>query len=354
MLTVQRYTYISKAIMKYARGWLAPYILSRLRSPGFRPIVAHLFTDGRCNVYCHYCYTRYNKRGMTHQTAARAIDFLKSFGCRAFGFMGGEPLIRKDFVLDVVRYGARNGFFVDLATNGIPMTEEYIHQLGTAGIGSVNLAVDCIDERPGLPKSLNRLGPVFQHLVEQRHKYGYLVFLNVNVTSRNLEDVRDLTEIAYENDLGIDYHIAELPIVDEEREAYKHREFLLTEEYWEELDTLVDWLIEKDTEGYTILNSKAHLSAMKDFARGKMEPWDCRAGRNAIAVHEDGSLSPCMGLYASKQDWGSIFNYKYDPEQLDAQLKKCNTRCSSALHYQLSEAYNHVLTNDSWRVWNWR
>lgn len=354
MKLLEMYRYKMRTTGKYTRCWLVPYIRSKLQSSKFRPIVAHLFTEARCNVFCKYCYFRYNKKGMTFETAMHAIDYLKNVGCRAFGFMGGEPLIRKDFVLKVVDYGTRNGFFVDLATNGLLMTEAYINQLGEAGIASINLAIDCVDEYPGLPKSLTRNKPVYQYLFEQRHKYGYLVFLNVNITSQNMGDVKRLTEIAHDNGLGIDYHITEAPIHERERKEYGCNEFLITEDRWEELDKLVDWLIEKNDQGYIIVNSKTHLSAMKDFVRGKTKPWSCRAGYNAIVIREDGSIVPCMHLYSSEREWGRIFDYKFDPERLEMQHRKCHARCMSTVHYQLCEAYKNPFVNDAWWGWNWK
>ena len=49
---------------------------------------------------------------MTMETAFDAIDRLKSIGCRVIPLMGGEPLLRKDFVPEVIRQGAENGCFM--------------------------------------------------------------------------------------------------------------------------------------------------------------------------------------------------------------------------------------------------
>jgi hypothetical protein len=62
------------------------------------------------------------------------------------------------------------------------------------------------------------------------------------------------------------------------------------------VDELVDWLIEKNKSGYKMVNSVKRLQDMKDFMRGKVEPWNCRAGQNSIIMRVDGTLvpaSPC-------------------------------------------------------------
>jgi hypothetical protein len=65
----------------------------------FQPIIAYLFTEWKCNLDCHYCWSYDNRvKGVTEDTARRAIDWLESTPCRVLAPTGGEPLIRPDFV----------------------------------------------------------------------------------------------------------------------------------------------------------------------------------------------------------------------------------------------------------------
>jgi MoaA/NifB/PqqE/SkfB family radical SAM enzyme len=291
---------------------------------------------------------------MSLDTAVKSIEYLRSVGCRAFGFMGGEPLLRRDFVLDTIRYGARRGFFVDLATNGILMDKGDVDRMGAAGIASVNIAIDAVEEHSGLPKCLARVKPVFDYLVKRRYEYGYLVFINVNITSKNLGDVKELTRRAHDYGIGIDYHLSELPLAEEDRRKYRGAEYAITEKDQVELDELVDWILDKQHEGHTILNSEVHLRAMKDYVRGELKPWNCRAGYNAVVVREDGTLVPCMSFYAADGDWGDVYGgYRLSAERLAAMRAECNRKCLSTLHYQIAEVYNNFRGNNAWRIWNW-
>ena len=87
------------------------------------------------------------------------------------------------------------------------MRPEVIDRPGDAGIGSVNLAIDCVNEKPGLPKALNRIQPYFDYLVKRQRHYGYTVMMNINITHINQDDVKELTEIAHDN--GIDRFTAQ-------------------------------------------------------------------------------------------------------------------------------------------------
>jgi MoaA/NifB/PqqE/SkfB family radical SAM enzyme len=322
------------------RRWVIPYFASRIHRSQFRPLLSYLFSEWECNIDCHYCFDFDNKmEGMTLETAMQSIDWLKSVGCRVVGIMGGEPLLRRDFVLKMVDYGSRNGFFVYLPTNGILMTEDFIDKAGAAGVAAINLALDCVEGIPGLPKSFARVEPQFRYLVQQKEKYGYLVFFNINITSKNMEDVKLLTEIAHGNGIGTDYHINEPPRDEEEHYKHHDNDTYIRQEQWEEADELLDWLIDKNQHGYPMVNSADHLRAMKGFIRGKVEPWECRAGHNSSFIRSDGTLAPCFGLLSSKYDWGRIWTPRFDAEILEVQKEKCKPYCLSTCQYNLGHYY---------------
>jgi MoaA/NifB/PqqE/SkfB family radical SAM enzyme len=112
-------------------------------------------------------------------------------------------------------YAARKGFFVYVPTNGRLLKPDVIDRLADAGVATFNLAVDAVDERPGLPKALNPIRQSFEYLVNKQYRYGYTVFLNINICRNNLDDVRELTEIARQHRISTDYHICEPPLLEQ-------------------------------------------------------------------------------------------------------------------------------------------
>ena len=78
----------------------------------------------------------------------------------------------------------------------------------------------------------------------------------------------------------------------------------ITPNQYEEVDELLDWIIEKQRQGWPMVNPIAHLKALKKQMRGQMEPWDCRAGKNGALICTDGSLSPCFDLITYDYDLG--------------------------------------------------
>lgn len=368
---------------RHARGWLVPYLRSRLLPGDFHPITAYLFLEYKCNVDCWYCWSFNNKvPGMTEDVARRSIDWLYDHGCRVVGLMGGEPLLRRDFVHKVVYYAAKKGFWVYIGTNGRLLKPDFADRLGDAGVAVFNFALDAWDLKPGLPKALVPVRRNLEHLIRKQYVYGYMVFFNINICRNNLDDVRQLTEYAHENRLATDYHINETPMLEQD-EHFKHLEENVTyirPEDWRAIDKLIDWLIEKNRSGYQMVNSIPRLQEMKAFMRmssgvdlrrvgwygdgtqtgpeidkildstpgivrkedGSLHfaPWNCRGGQNNVVIRTDGTLAPCFPMYPAKHDWGTIEGHKFGPEQLKVMKQTCQRHCFSTLNHNLSFCYN--------------
>lgn len=324
------------------RSWVIPYLNSRIHRQEFRPVLCYLFTDWKCNIDCHYCH-QYDNNGdsMSLETALAAIDWLKSTGCRVIPIMGGEPLLRKDFILEVVRYGAKKGCFMYLPTNGYLMDRTFIDEMGRAGVAAVNLAVDCIAPRKGLPKALLAIEPQFRYLVKQQEMYGYLVFFNINICGTNLKDVKLLTEIAHENNIGTDYHLNEPPHDFVNTDHYKHREeaLTITPDKYEETEALIDWLIARQRQGWPMVNPIEHLRTLKSRMRGAIGAWGCRAGKNGALIRPDGTLSPCFDMICHDHDWGRVGEPRFGREELDRLKQRCMPLCSSTCFHTMSYYY---------------
>ncbi len=332
-----------RLVYRAIRGWGVPYFQSRLMRGEFHPIIAYLFTEWKCNLDCHYCWAFDNSvKGMSEDVAKRSIDWLHSTTCRVLALMGGEPLLRPQFVHKVVNYAAQKGFWVYIPTNGRLLRPLVIDWLGDAGAAIFNLAVDAVDEKEGLPKALNPIRQHFDYLVRRQCDYGYSVFFNINICRNNLEDVKELTEIAHANGLATDYHINESPMIHQPQ--FQHNDesnatFIRREDF-PQVDRLIDWIIEKNQSGYKMVNSVQRLNDMREFMHGKLQEWNCRAGQNNVIVRVDGTLGPCFPMYSATHDWGTIENPHFDGQQLKTMKKECQPHCFSTLNHNLAFCYN--------------
>lgn len=329
-------------ILRAMRSWMFPYFKSRLLPGDFHPIISYLFTEWKCNLDCRYCWAYENSvKSMTEDVAKRSIDWLHSTTCRVLALMGGEPLLRPDFAHKVIYYAAKKGFWVYLPTNGRLMRPQVVDRLADAGMAIVNLAIDAIDGKPGLPKALVPIRPYFDYLVKKQYRYGYCVSINMCICRNNIDDVRQLTELAHDHGIATDYHIVESPMT--EQSHFKHLtdnpNFIRPEDY-PNVDDLLDWLVEKQKQGYKMTNSVQRLAEMKDFLRGRLQEWNCRAGQNTFIIRTDGTLAPCFPLHSANYDWGMIENPKFDAGQLNAMKKSCQPHCFSTLNHIMGFCYN--------------
>jgi MoaA/NifB/PqqE/SkfB family radical SAM enzyme len=329
-------------VARALRGWLAPYIASRVMPGEFHPIISYLFTEWKCNLDCHYCWAyNNNAKGMTEDTARRSIDWLYDTRCRVLALMGGEVLLRPQFAHRVVDYAAQKGFWVYVPTNGRLMRPDVIDRLGDAGVATINLAVDSVKDRKELPKSLDPIRPYFDYLIKKQYVYGFSVFLNINITRINLHDVMELTEIAHDAGIATDYHLNETPML--EQPGFKHRSgnsTYITPQDWSRVDAVIDWLIAKHRSGYKMVNSLRRLEEMKKFMRGTLQEWDCRAGQNSLIIRTDGTLAPCFPMYSDTGYWGVAGHPHFDCKKLKDMKAECQKHCFSTLNHNLSYCYD--------------
>jgi MoaA/NifB/PqqE/SkfB family radical SAM enzyme len=371
-----------KDIHRMSRGWLFPYVRSRVMPGEFHPITAYLFVEYKCNLDCWYCWSFDNRvKGMTEDVARRSIDWLHDHGCRVVALMGGEPLLRPDFIHKVVYYAAKKGFWVYIATNGRLLRPEVADRLGDAGAGAFNFALDSWDVKPSLPKALTAAQSHLEHILRKQYVYGYVVFFNINICGNNTDDVKRLTEYAHDHRVATDYHINETPMLEQD-EHFKHlndNPTYIRPEDWRNIDGLVDWLIEKNKAGYQMVNSVRRLQEMKAFLRmssghelercgwngdgtqvddeaqllaatpgiiqdksGELSfaAWNCRAGQNNVIIRTDGTVAPCFPMYGSTFDWGNIDGAQFQPSQLAEMKSKCQPHCFSTLNHNLAYCYD--------------
>ena len=329
-------------VYKTMKGWMFPYFRSRLLPGDFHPLIAYLFNEWKCNLDCHYCWANDNRvSGMTEEVAKRSIDWLRSTTCRVLALMGGEVLLRPKFAHKIVNYAAKNGFWVYVPTNGRLMTPDMIDRLGDSGMATLNLAVDAWDIKPGLPKAMVPIRKNFDYLVRKQYKYGYSVFLNINICRNNLEDVRQLTELAHDTGIATDYHICETPMI--QPDNFRHfagNPVFIRDEDHPAVGELLDWLIDKQNQGWKMVNSVQRLAEMKSFISRDLKSWNCRAGLSSLIIRVDGTLAPCFPTYSATYDWGTIESPKMDNSQLKIMKQECEANCFSTLNHILAFCYN--------------
>jgi radical SAM protein with 4Fe4S-binding SPASM domain len=111
------------------------------------PLIVSFAVTKACNLRCLHCHVS-AKEALTDelnlQEATHAIDEMANLGTEAVIFSGGEPLLRKDFVLALAEYCVDSGIIPALLSNGVLLSRKVAWELKNAGIMAVGLPFDSI------------------------------------------------------------------------------------------------------------------------------------------------------------------------------------------------------------------
>jgi MoaA/NifB/PqqE/SkfB family radical SAM enzyme len=174
------------------------------------------------------------------------------------------------------------------------------------------------------------------------------MFFNTNICRTNIDDVKELVEIAHDNGISITFHVNEAPMMEQSHFKHLHEnDTYIRPQDFGMVDDLLDWLIDKQRQGYKMVDSIPRLQNMKGFMRGVGEHWGCRAGQNRLIIRTDGTVAPCFPMYNAKYDWGSVGDHHFDVKQLSEMKQGCEPHCFSTLGYNVAYCY------DVTRVMKW-
>ena len=132
---------------------------------------------------------------------------------------------------------------------------------------------------------------------------------NINICHNNMDDVKELTEIAHDNGIATDYHVNETPMM--EQTHFKHlneNQTYLTPDDWPQgrCAARLPAGPARQSRATRWRTRSQHMEDMKLLMRGQVPPWQCRAGQNSLIIRTDGSLAPCFPMYSATHDWGTV------------------------------------------------
>ncbi len=181
----------------------------------------------QCPLHCPYCSNPVNMDAenaeIDTQQWLKVLSDAREMGAVQLGFSGGEPLMRKDLET-LVKHASELGFYTNLITSGIGLTEKRIKALKEAGLDHVQLSFQAANAEE------NDLIGNKRHSFEQKQKvarlikkYDYPMVLNFCITAQNIAQMPDVMDLSCE--LQADF--VELATVQYYGWAYENREHLL-------------------------------------------------------------------------------------------------------------------------------
>lgn len=161
----------------------------------------------RCPLHCAFCYnpTDYDKHTQNELTTEQWLQVLRDarkMGALQLGISGGEPLLRDD-IEDLVAEAGQLGYYSNLITSGVGLTEKRIAEFKRGGLDHIQLSMhDITKEINNFITDTNTFA--LKHKVAAMIKgHGYPMVLNVVIHRYNIGHIKEILEMA--EDLGADY-----------------------------------------------------------------------------------------------------------------------------------------------------
>lgn len=241
-----------------------------------------------CPLHCPYCSNPTElgdkKDEIDTQTWLDTLSQARELGAVQLGFSGGEPLLRQDLEI-MVQHASDLGFYTNLITSGIGLTEKRIKALKDAGLAHIQLSFQ------GASPDINDLVGQRKHSFEHKQKiarlvkqYDYPMVLNFCITATNIHEIQEILELATE--LNADF--VELATVQYYGWAYLNRDELLpTKAQLEEAEAKVNAYRDAQTSGpkFIFVTPDYYETRPKACMNG----W----GSTFLTVTPDGTALPC-------------------------------------------------------------
>jgi PqqA peptide cyclase len=153
----------------------------------------------RCPLHCVFCYnpTEFATTGPELETDdwLRVLREARALGAVQLGLSGGEPLVRDD--LEVIVAEAHSlGFYTNLITSGVGMSEPRIAALKRAGLDHIQLSFQDSSREMNDFLSSTRTFELKARVAALIKQYEYPMVLNVVLHRHNLDHVAEILELA--------------------------------------------------------------------------------------------------------------------------------------------------------------
>ena len=153
----------------------------------------------RCPLHCVFCYNPTDFATTGRELATddwiRVLREARSLGAVQLGLSGGEPLAREDLEPLVAQAHAL-GFYINLITSGIGMTEARIKALKYAGLDHIQLSFQDSTRELNDFLSSTRTFELKSQVAALIRKYDYPMVLNVVLHRLNIDHVGEILEMA--------------------------------------------------------------------------------------------------------------------------------------------------------------
>ncbi len=239
------------------------------------PLWAQLNITYRCNLDCAYCSEYDNSKG--HVPLAELVarlEKVKQLGALHADLIGGEPLLHPELE-SIMRQAVALGMTTGMTTNGFLLTDDSLRRLIDAGMGRIQISVDALRPKPGIPKSLKTL----RKKLELVASYPIWFRVNTVICDETIDEVEEVAKTCWDLGIAINFSV----VHDRGRLNNLDPRFL----------ERVRWLKDHKQAGQPISTPFYLIDYYERALEGRPMEWTCQAGSKCFYVSAEGHFQLC-------------------------------------------------------------
>jgi MoaA/NifB/PqqE/SkfB family radical SAM enzyme len=297
----------------------------------------------RCNLRCRICETWEEnpnvKKELSLRELKKVIAEIAGWNKKInISFAGGEPLIRKEDLIECIKYAKRKGLTTHVTTNGTLIDKRTAREIVLSGLDYLQISLDGISEEindsirdKGSFKRAIRAIKLIKNYIE---KFGSNMKLSLTtvVTEKNLNELLDIYEFVKKFDL---HEVAYNPYTIDnsymQKRDYEKDEFWVKGKNISTLRKICKKLIELKRKERKIGTPFFTLKHMPEYfeKKDKFNSGICLAGFSYMYIKPYGEVDVCgkgpnlnVRNYHIKEIW-------YSPNFFKTRLliRKCRRPC---------------------------
>lgn len=255
-----------------------------------------------CNHKCPHCFSSAGlplENELELDDAKKMVDQLVEMGMKLFTFTGGEPLLRKEFVLGLVEYLGKKGIYSRLFTNGYLVTEELAVELKKRGLKELQVSIDGLEKTHDEFRNTKSSFKGAVNAIRFAAKADLNTFVRITLIPKNVPELPEL--IGFLETLKLT-GIRVRPFVSVGRGKNNRKYILTPDDYEEAFKFLTEKRRSSDINLQLLSPSFAFLydkeidpAELKPVFKGK----GCSCGSDLAAISPDGMLKAC-GYFSQK------------------------------------------------------
>jgi pyrroloquinoline quinone biosynthesis protein E len=161
----------------------------------------------RCPLHCAFCYNptdyvTHTQNELSTEQWIKVLRDARKMGALQLGISGGEPLLRDD-IEEIVAEAGSLGYYSNLITSGVGLTEKRIAEFKRGGLDHIQLSMHDITKEINNFITDTNTFELKKKVAAMIKEYDYPMVLNVVIHRYNIEHIGEILEMAEQ--IGANY-----------------------------------------------------------------------------------------------------------------------------------------------------